>query len=84
MAQARASDDGLHDLRGAVADLKTENVAQPLLHHPTVVAAVPEHQQALVISLRATGHLTSCEGHGMLLPRGGMHACVSWSWAPVH
>eukprot|EP01136_Pigoraptor_vietnamica_P000419 Opistho-1_new@25714 len=45
---ARAGDDGLHDLGRAVADLEAQHVAQALLHRPAVVAAVAEHQQALV------------------------------------
>src|ERR1700751_705330 len=47
-ARTCTSDDGLHDLRSAVADLESESVAEPLLHHAAVVATVPEHEQALV------------------------------------
>src|SRR5512138_1265457 len=45
---SRAGDDRLHDLRGAVADLEAEHVAQSLLHRPAVVSAVPEAEQALM------------------------------------
>src|ERR1700741_3719988 len=47
-ARTCTSDDGLHDLRSAVADLESENIAEPLLHHAAVVTTVPEHEQALV------------------------------------
>ena len=48
-AQHLAGDDELHDLRGAVADLQAEHVAQPLLDRQLgAVAVLAVQQQALV------------------------------------
>ena len=47
-ARTLAGNDGFHDLRRTVTDLKAQHIAQALLHHAPVVTAVAEHQQALV------------------------------------
>jgi hypothetical protein len=41
-----ARDDGLHDLRGAIADVKTEQIAQALLEgQRAVVSAMAMHEK---------------------------------------
>ncbi len=41
-----ARDDGLHDLRGAIADVKTEQIAQALLEgQRAVVSAMAMHEE---------------------------------------